>query len=539
MVPRELERQPEQSSIALSERSLRYLGGLRGEHLRIDQLGDQEKTAARQHLTAILENREGKSLSESLDHTQVQTISHQTREKAWQAKGVPEDQHVSQWVVDMALYVQQLPPSLQKILMQRLGIDAANQDMQKNLVEEFYIPYLNGGKADIAAFAKKFLAESDDIDTALSELQKIKGVLGAFVDGETLQERQQHMEDVETAIAAHMKALYGDRHPDNVQQLLDEVDKSFGIPDLTPPVVSVRRESPSAPLTESETDIPDSDETYAFALKTDIERVMNAPGNEKLKAAYESMRDKLGEPKVTRVPLVDGKAIRAETTKVSTEEGEQEVTDRVGNDFVMYEARQIDLGDPDRKSWKQGMSVNQTRTFHLDLFGLGGPKDYELAGLVGVVRGPNGSILINLTQEPAAAYLPKYAVFRTPLQTSATKIDAVLDGKTDLDPTISDVMKRLFPDKTLRELLASGDIHHFFPPDADGNRIISDNLGFELVISDTKQWEELLSSGKYYAANDNEVDMLASVKLVNGITASSNGASRGARLVRELYQSTS
>ncbi len=272
--------------------------------------------------------------------------------------------------------------------------------------------------------------------------------------------------------------------------------------------------------------------TYAEALSLNIERVMNAAGNEALKAAYESMLDTLGNPTITQTPLVDGVAIRVDMVKDPTDESE--VIERVGNDFAWYEGRTVDLGIPDRKPWQQGMLANQTRTFNLDLFGMEGPKNYELAGLIGVVRGPDGNMLINLTQEPAATYLPKNALFRTPLQTSATKIDAVLDGQTVLDPTIAHIMEQLFPGKTIRDLLASGDIYHFFPPDADGNRLISDNLGFELVISDPEKWTELLASGRYYAASDREIDMLSSIKLVNGITSSSNSAARGARILREL-----
>lgn len=238
----------DQPHVQLPERSLRYLGGLRKEDLRAEQLTEESKKAA---LTKITLPDQG-NLAESLDHSSIQGTSQTTRNETWKNRtDVPEGKEIATWAVEMAGYVKGLDDGTKTILKNRLGIDAEAQGLETAIVDKLYTPYLAGGKADIAEFAKKFLGDaSGNVDAAIRELETVRGLLGVFIGGEE-KERAKSVDEVEAAVAAHMKALHADRDPENKKRLLAEAREMFG------PLVA-----PAAPGTSGEDVTPlSTDET--------------------------------------------------------------------------------------------------------------------------------------------------------------------------------------------------------------------------------------------------------------------------------------
>lgn len=153
-----------------------------------------------------------------------------------------------------------------------------------------------------------------------------------------------------------------------------------------------------------------------------------------------------------------------------------------------------------------------------------GAMTFDASGFVGVIRDRKGNILLTVGQEPFAK-TEKKALARTPFQTSAGKLQGLLDGKREMDPVLADVLDKVGRGRPIAELFANGSIETFPLADADDNRIEATNIGFSMTITDKALHNELAADGKSRWCSPKEVKGLIEAGLVNGHTiAAMSGA---------------
>jgi len=222
-------------------------------------------------------------------------------------------------------------------------------------------------------------------------------------------------------------------------------------------------------------------------LDSHIDTMLKAPELTGIRTWYEGQLANLGEITVTPAPLTDGDRWRRELTSA----GE---VDKVDGAFFTLQGQAITKYNPDgsvSSGWTQ-------------------------PGLL--QKDANGNVLLTVAQEPFAQ-TPKRALARTPFQTSSTKLQGIVDGNRDLDPTLYDLIASVATGKSPSEIFQMGDVSLFPLSYADANRIAATNIGFVLAVTDAKLAKKLESDGKNRWCSIEEVKGLTKAGLLNGLTA--------------------
>lgn len=238
------------------------------------------------------------------------------------------------------------------------------------------------------------------------------------------------------------------------------------------------------------------------------------PGLEGARQWYEEQLKRFGEMTVERAPLTDGAKWKRELTP----DGE---IDNVDGEQFSLPGQTVTKYKPDGTvefRWTQPGLLQKEGEVTIPL--KEGQETIRISGFVGIIKDPDGNILLSLAQEPFANTRKKVVV-KTPFQTSAAKLQGIIEGKRELDPQLFDLITSIDPEKNPEQIFRMGEGLDIFPlPYADANRISATNLGFMLQVSDTELHSKLENEGKNRWCNPAEVKALAKAGLLNGLTAS-------------------
>lgn len=194
--------------------------------------------------------------------------------------------------------------------------------------------------------------------------------------------------------------------------------------------------------------------------------------------------------------------------------------DKIKSPFFTFEGDVVDTGitkpDGSKVQWNQG-GIKQSET-PVTIPTPEGPISMDVSGFVGVIQDRDGNVLMSIGQEPYAQS-PKKALVRTPYQTSAAKLQGLMEGKTELDPGLANAINILGRGKTPAQMFADGDFTPFPLAPADPNRIQATNIGFSHTVRDTEIHRQLVEDGKMRWCKPSEVKALTKAGLVNGHTA--------------------
>ena len=218
----------------------------------------------------------------------------------------------------------------------------------------------------------------------------------------------------------------------------------------------------------------------------------------------------LPEMTVEPHPLADGEAWRAEGV---VGQAIQEITSPRGFfNIVGIEVTKTPKGKFKGFSWTQPLMDQAIDSIEVET-----PQGTrELNGFVSIVTDTKGRVLLTLGQEPAARTKPKFALYRTPFQATATKFKEIREGKTALDQAQAMVLRSMGEELDIFNLFRTGKIPLLELPLADANRIDTVNGSWNLQVSEPKVIEELSAIGNFYTLN--EVQALMRTGLVNGLT---------------------
>ncbi len=180
--------------------------------------------------------------------------------------------------------------------------------------------------------------------------------------------------------------------------------------------------------------------------------------------------------------------------------------------------------------YKQGLEwpqafIDQT----LDFIPLTKPEgELNVNGFVAIIVDEQGRIFLNLGQEPGAANKPKYAVYRTPLQSSSAKLWQIREGKAGYDNVLATIVESIGNGETdIFKLFASGDIQLKELPLADPSRLETYNATWMAKVSDQGLIQKLEQFGAFFTLD--EVEMLINAGLVNGHAVNAIAANLGFR----------
>lgn len=232
---------------------------------------------------------------------------------------------------------------------------------------------------------------------------------------------------------------------------------------------------------------------------------------------YQERLDAYGEMTTETVNATDGQAWKADL-----ENGEVKAI--VGS-FFRVQGTKVTRHNPDGQvagSWMQP-GIHQAET-KLVMPTREGDREVQTSGFVGIVRDEQDNILLTLAQEPYAR-APKHALFRTPIQTSATKFIDLINGDREKDPILFDTIARIGGSTNIREMFQSEKIDAFPLPYADANRIDSTNYAFAVTVSDPEVRESLKNNGVSRWCTPAEVREIMRAGLLNGHTAAAIFAS--------------
>jgi len=233
---------------------------------------------------------------------------------------------------------------------------------------------------------------------------------------------------------------------------------------------------------------------------------------------YQERLETFGVVKLEDVPVTDGDKWKVNLTENS------EVKEIVGAFFII-KGSQVTRLKPDGSAefqWNQP-GIHQVET-EMVLPTREGELNIRTSGIVGALRDEIANVLLTLAPEPYAR-TPKNLLFRTPIQTSATKLADLLKGERDKDPAMYDLLSKVGGSEDIRVLFDSGKIDVFPLPYADANRIDATNYGFALTISDPELRETLKNDGRNRWCTPSEVDEAQIAGLLNGHTAGAISAS--------------
>jgi hypothetical protein len=239
-----------------------------------------------------------------------------------------------------------------------------------------------------------------------------------------------------------------------------------------------------------------------------VTRQIEALNSGETKAVYAWLKDRLShlpEMKVSAASVTEGDKWKHTMTP------EGQVQQIQGAHFTV-EGRNVQTPS---FSWSQPGVINTETGINLPT--PQGVQRIDASGFVGVIRDAEGNVLLTVGQEPLAQ-TPNKAVVKTPFQTSATKLQGLIQGQKELDPNLAEVFSKV-SNKPIAEMFSSGDITTFALPPADANRIQATNMGFALTVSDAEVRESLVSEGKNRWCTPDEAKALARAGIVNGHTA--------------------
>lgn len=227
---------------------------------------------------------------------------------------------------------------------------------------------------------------------------------------------------------------------------------------------------------------------------------------------YKEQLGNFGEMTAETAPLTDGNQWKRELTP----NGE---VDKVDGLFFTLQGQAITRYNPDGTvgfKWTQPGLIQKEGEVNLP--SKEGQERVKISGFVGIIKDENGNILLSLAPEPFA-HTPKKVLARTPFQTSATKLQGILDRKRELDPQLFDLIASIAPGKSPDEIFRMGILDIFSLPYADANRIDATNLGFSMQVRDPELIKKLENNGKNRWCSQQEAAALAKVGLLNGHTA--------------------
>ncbi len=225
--------------------------------------------------------------------------------------------------------------------------------------------------------------------------------------------------------------------------------------------------------------------------------------------------------RITETNVTDGQW-KAEL--METPEGMQ-VKRIVGAHFTI-DGRHTQVLNPDgttKFEWNQPAPENSSSQITLPL--PDGPQTMMVSGFVGALMDTEGKVLLTVAQETLAK-TPKRALIRTPFQTSATKLQGLIDGKDELDPKLADLLKRIGGGKPIDQMFSLGDIDVFPLQEADANRIGASNIGFGIVIKDPDLQQSLAANGQNRWCSEGEISALKRAGLLNSHSASAIDATK-------------
>ena len=241
------------------------------------------------------------------------------------------------------------------------------------------------------------------------------------------------------------------------------------------------------------------------------ELVLNRPELIGVRNWYKEQLINFGEMAVEVAPLTDGNQWKKELTP----SGE---VDKVDGSFFTLQGQTITRYNPDGTvgfKWTQPGLIQKEGEVNLP--SKEGQERVKISGFVGIIK--NGDkILLSLAQEPFA-HSPKKVIAKTPFQTSATKLQGIIDGKRELDPQLFDLITGIALGKSPDEIFRMGILDIFPLPYADANRIDATNLGFIIQVSEPELIKKLENNGKNKWCSPLEVAALAKTGLLNGHTA--------------------
>lgn len=241
------------------------------------------------------------------------------------------------------------------------------------------------------------------------------------------------------------------------------------------------------------------------------ELVLNRPELAGVSSWYREQLRNFGEMTAEAAPLTDGNQWKRELTPG----GE---VDRVDGSFFTLQGQTITKYNPDGTvafKWTQPGLIQKEGEVNLP--SKDGQERIKISGFVGIIK--NGDrILLTLAPEPFS-HTPKKVLARTPFQTSATKLQGIIDGKRELDPQLFDLITSIAPGKSPDEIFRMGILDIFPLPYADANRIDATNLGFVIQVRGPELIKKLENNGKNRWCSPQEAAGLAKAGLLNGHTS--------------------
>lgn len=277
------------------------------------------------------------------------------------------------------------------------------------------------------------------------------------------------------------------------------------------------------------------------------EKLLQDDGLRGLDAWYRERLTRLGDMTVTDAPLTDGTQWRA-TLAASPDKTnvfhalykralsalrlrpfhDQIQVGRVEGAHFTLEGREVTKYKPDSSAdfqWTQPGLFNNEQEITLPT--PSGDRKVKVSGFVGIIVDQNQNVLLTLAQEPFTV-APKHGLIRTPFQTSATKLQGLLEGRRELDPTLHDLLHDLGRGKSIQEMLTDGTMSAFPLSPADANRIEASNIGFTLNVTDPELHKKLEGAeGQNRWFTPDEVKNMARAGLLNGHTAAAILAAQG------------
>lgn len=233
---------------------------------------------------------------------------------------------------------------------------------------------------------------------------------------------------------------------------------------------------------------------------------LNTPENQGVYAWYKERVDALPEMETTPAPLTDGDKWK------HTKTPEGEIND-IRSGFFSMEGRTVKTPT---FSWNQpGIIAAETS---INLPTPEGNQALEVSGFVGIIRDTEGNVLLSVGQEPLAQ-TPKKALVRTPFQTSAAKLQGLLNGQRELDPNLASILEKVGNGRPITDMFATGEVETFPLAPADPNRIQATNIGFAMTVTSSEIRDSLTNDGKNRWCTPNEAKALTKTGVVNGHTA--------------------
>lgn len=251
----------------------------------------------------------------------------------------------------------------------------------------------------------------------------------------------------------------------------------------------------------------ETETNYQKYIKGKMENLKNNPETQAVYSWFTERVSALPEMKTEEAPLTDGE----QWTHTKTETSEIQ---RISSKFFSIEGRSIQTPS---FSWNQpGIIAEETP---INLPAEQNVEEMDVSGFVGVIRDSEGNVLLTVGQEPLAQ-TPKKALVRTPFQTSAAKLQGIIDGNFALDQNLATLLQKVGNEKPIADMFTSGDIETFPLSPADPNRIQATNMGFSLTIADQTVRDSLVNDGKNRWCSLAEAKALSRAGVVNGHTAS-------------------